>query len=523
MSKDLILAIDHGTQSARGLIFDTQGTLIAKSRVPIDSYVTESPGMVELDPHIFWESICQACQQLWLLPGNFRERIAGVTLTTQRSTVINVDKNGEPLRPAIVWLDQRRTEGLKPVSGLWGLAFLLSGMTKTVAYLQAEAEINWIRVNQPDIWKNTYKYLFLSGYLTYLLTGKFIDSIGCQVGYVPFDYKRLHWSNKYDWKWQAVAVKPEHLVDLVPPGAILGEITQQASELTGIPASLPVIAAAADKACEVIGSGCITPELGCLSFGTSATINTTHYKYVEAIPLIPPYPSAVPGAYSLEVQIYRGFWMVSWFKQEFGQYEEQLAEKLGVETEVLFDDLVQQAPPGSNGLLLQPYWAPGLKIPGPEARGAIIGFGDIHTRAHLYRGIIEGLIFALREGAERTEKRSGIKIKEIRVAGGGSQSDAAMQITADIFGLPASRPHVYEASGLGAAIDAAIGLGIYPNFNEAVAAMTRLGDTFEPDKNNHEIYAELYNNVYRNMYKRLYPLYKEIQKITLKSENLSQI
>ncbi len=517
MSKDLILAIDNGTQSVRGLIFDSQGSLVAKSRVPINSYIAEAPGLVEQDPHVFWNSVCQACQQLWALPGNLKNRIAGVALTTQRSTVINVDKDGKPLRPAIVWLDQRRTEGLKPVSGLWGFAFLLSGMTGTVAYLQAEAEANWIRVNQPEIWKNTHKYLFLSGYLTYLLTGKFIDSIGCQVGYVPFDYKGLHWSNKNDWKWQAVPIDPSRLVNLIPPGSYLGEITPQASELTGIPVSLPLIAAAADKACEVIGAGCINPEHGCLSFGTSATINTTHYKYVEAIPLIPPYPSAIPDAYSLEVQIYRGFWMVSWFKQEFGQYEKQLAEKLGVETEVLFDELVQKAPPGSNGLILQPYWSPGLKIPGPEARGAIIGFGDFHTRAHLYRGILEGLIFALREGAERTEKRSGIKIKEIRVAGGGSQSDAAMQITADIFGLPASRSHIYEASGLGAAIDAAVGLGFHPDFKTAISAMTRTGVTFEPDKNNHQIYDDLYRNIYRNMYKRLHPLYKHLQKVSTKA------
>ena len=123
-------------------------------------------------------------------------------------------------------------------------------------------------------------------------------------------------------------------------------------------------------------------------------------------------------------------------------------------------------PPGSLGLVLQPFWSPGLRVPGPEAKGAVIGFGDVHTRAHLYRSILEGLAYALREGAERTSKRSGVKITEMRVAGGGSQSDAAMQITADIFGLPTTRPHLYEASGLGAAIDAAVGLGLHPDFRD---------------------------------------------------------
>ena len=103
-------------------------------------------------------------------------------------------------------------------------------------------------------------------------------------------------------------------------------------------------------------------------------------------------------------------------------------------------------PPGSMGLMLQPYWTPGIKVPGPEAKGAIIGFGDVHTRAHMYRAILEGLAYALREGKERIEKRSGVPITELRVSGGGSQSDAAMQLTADIFGLPTARPHVYETS-----------------------------------------------------------------------------
>ena len=224
-----------------------------------------------------------------------RSSIAAVALTTQRSTVINLDKDGKPLRPAIVWLDQRRTEGLKPVSGLWGAAFAAAGMTETVAYLQAEAEANWIRTHQPEIWKDTHKYLLLSGYLTYLLTGSYVDSVGCQVGYIPFDYKTKHWANRFDWKWQAVPMDKHILPDLVPPGARLGEITPAAAEATGIPAGLPLIAAAADKACEVIGSGALEPHIACLSYGTTATINTTHRQYIEVIPLIPPYPAAVPG------------------------------------------------------------------------------------------------------------------------------------------------------------------------------------------------------------------------------------
>jgi sugar (pentulose or hexulose) kinase len=511
---DHILAIDNGTQGVRALLFDLKGNLAAKSLVPLEPYYSEQPGWAEQHPEYYWRSLCQACQGLWRVMDLPKDAIAGVALTTQRATVVNVDAAGEPLRPAVVWLDQRRTEGLKPVGGWWGIAFGLARMSETVAYLQAEAEANWIRTHQPEIWGRTYKYLFLSGYLTYRLTGRFVDSVGCQVGYIPFDYKRLGWALPHDWKWQAVPMDPALLPELVPPAGQLGEITAEAAEATGIPAGLPLMAAAADKACEVLGAGCLEPHTGCLSYGTTATINTIHRKYVEVIPLIPPYPAAVPDRYSLEIQIYRGYWLVSWFKQEFAYPERRLADEQGIQAEALFDKFVDDVPPGSLGLILQPYWSPGIKVPGPEAKGAIIGFGDVHTRAHIYRAILEGLAYALREGKERTERRSHIPITELRVAGGGSQSNAALQLTADVFGLPVARPHVYEASGVGAAIDAAVGLGLHPDFNVAVKEMTRRGDLFEPNARNQELYDELYQRVYKQMYHRLKPLYEEIREIT---------
>jgi sugar (pentulose or hexulose) kinase len=206
--------------------------------------------------------------------------------------------------------------------------------------------------------------------------------------------------------------------------------------------------------------------------------------------------------------------MVSWFKREFGQNEQRLAEEAGVETEELFDNLVESVAPGSFGLMLQPFWSPGLKIPGPEAKGAVIGFGDIHTRAHLYRSILEGLAYALREGAERTARRTGVPIREVRIAGGGSQSHAAVQLTADIFGLPASTPHVYEASGLGAAIDASVGVGLHADFSAAISDMTRTGVVYDPNPTFHRIYDELYRRVYKKMYARLKPLYESIRDIT---------
>lgn len=509
-----LLAIDNGTQSVRALLFDLHGNLLGKGKVDLQAYVSPQPGWAEQDPEYYWENLGEACRRLWAQVSIDKRLIRGVALTTQRGTVINVDTEGRPLRPAILWLDQRLAEVRGRIKGPWGWLFKLAGATATVDYFRAQAEVNWIAQQQPEIWGRTHKLLLLSGFLTHRLTGQFVDSVACCVAYLPFDYKRLRWAAPRDWKWQAMPVRREQLPDLRKPGELLGHITAEASRLTGIPEGLPLIAAGADKACEVLGAGGVEPSTACLSYGTTATINTTGRRYRETVPLLPPYPAAIPDHYNSEVMIYRGFWMVSWFKQEFGLSEMQRAVELGVEPEAPFDELVDSVPVGSMGLMLQPYWSPGIREPGLEAKGAIIGFGDVHTRAHIYRAILEGLAYALREGKERIEKRSGIPIQRLRVSGGGSQSDAAMQLTADIFGLPAERPHIFETSGLGAAIDCAVGLGLHADFPTAIAAMTRVGDVFTPRTEAQRNYERLYREVYLRMYRQLQPLYRSIREIT---------
>ena len=513
-AEPLILAIDNGTQSVRALLFDTSGNLVGKGKQEIEPYFSREPGWAEQHPDYFWEQLGEACQLLWNSTDATPDQVAGVTVTTQRGTVINLDANGQPLRPAIIWLDQRHARVEGSVKGPWGWLFKVARLEDTINRFREKTQANWIAQNEPEIWAKTQYFLLLSGYLNYRLTGEFRDSTGSQVGYLPFDYKKHRWAGPRDFKWQTMPVEPSMLPELVAPAETLGHLTDEACQHLGLTKSLPVIAAASDKACEILGSGGLTPDIGCMSYGTTATINTTSQRYVEPIRLMPPYPSALPGHYSTEVMIYRGFWMVSWFKREFGLRERKIAEQRGIEPEALFDELVKAVPPGAMGLMLQPYWSPGVRQPGPEAKGSIIGFGDVHTRSHIYRAILEGLAYALREGKEKIEKRSGVKIRKLRVAGGGSQSDAAMQLTADVFGLPAERPHTYETSGLGAAIDAAVGLGLHPDFDTAVANMTRVGDVFHPNEETRALYQQLYSEVYLKMYPQLQPLYRKIREIT---------
>ena len=443
---DLLLAIDVGTQSIRAIIFDLQGRIKARARTEITPYISVKPGWAEQDPLYFWNKLCETTRALAAGHRELFPRVRGLAITTQRATLINLDRDGTPLRPAMVWPDQRRTHKFKPVGGVMGLAMRLIGMRETVLFAQGESELNWLHAEQPAVMEKTHKFLFLSGYLLFRLTGYFRDSWASQVGYIPFDYRRAAWCKKGDWHYRAFPISQDKLPELIAPGRLIGQLTEQAAADSGLPVNLPVIAAGADKTCEFLGAGCLTPESAGLSYGTTATIGMYTEKYVEVIPFIPPYPSAIPGVYNPEFQIYRGFWLVSWFIKEFGIQEVERAAKEGVDPEIFLDELLEDSPPGALGLMLQPTWSPGVKIPGPEAKGSIIGFGDAHTRADLYRAVIEGLCYSLKDGGERIQKRSGIPFTEVRVSGGGSQSLRTLQITADIFNLPVHKPMVYDLS-----------------------------------------------------------------------------
>ena len=516
MKEQYFLSIDNGTQSVRAIIFDGNGQLIAKSKIDIEPYFSDQKGWAEQHADYFWDSLCQACQELWLKLPISKESIVAVSVTTQRATVVPMGKDNQPLRPAISWLDQRQVETKPKLGKLESAVMSLIRAKPLVDLMHSQAEANWIEQHEPDIWQQVHKFLLLSGYHNYKLTGQYNDAIASIVGFVPFEYKTQQWADEKDWKWRAMPIRPEMLPKVSPAGSVLGEITAAAADATGIPKGLPLIASGSDKACEVLGTGCIDNETGSLSYGSLATLNITSDKYLEAIPFYPAYPGVIPNTFNVEMMVQRGYWMVSWFKKEFGLKEEQLAANQDLNPEKLFDELLSKVPAGCEGLMLQPYWSPS-NGDGPETRGAIIGFNEDHTRAHLYRAMIEGLTYALREGKELLEKRSGKLISRLIVSGGGSQSDQIMQITADIFGMTVLRPHTFETSSLGAAIASAVGVGLYPDFPTAVDKMTHKGDSFNPIDMNKDLYSDLYHKVYKKMYGQLKPSYEAIRSIANRS------
>jgi sugar (pentulose or hexulose) kinase len=512
MHDSYILSIDCGTQSIRAILFDKKGNLIGKVKKEFNPYFSRNPGWAEQNTDVYWNNLKEVCCDLQRKCCDKWNDIIGVSLTTQRDTSVCVDKNGNALRPAILWLDQRSVKNIKPLSTMDNIVFSAIGMKEQVEKFRRQFNANWIKENQPEIWEKTHKYLLLSGFLTYKLTDKMVDSISSQIGYIPFNYKKKAWAKPNDFKSKIFTIEREKLPKLVSAGEILGYITKKASLATGIREGLPLVAAGSDKGCETLGTGCFSEKQGSISLGSTATIQTTTSKYFETTRFLPPYPALIPNHYNPEIEIFRGYWMISWFKKEFALKETQEAKEMDIQPEKLLNQRLKEIPPGSHGLMLQPYWGAELKM--PEAKGSIIGFGDVHTRIHIYRSIIEGINYALREGIEKIEKKSGVKMEKILVSGGGSQSDVICQITADMLNRPIIRVQTYETSGLGAAISGFVGLKVYDTFEIAVKKMVHDKDVFEPNGENVEIYTKLYNRVYKKMYASLRNIYKDIRKIT---------
>jgi sugar (pentulose or hexulose) kinase len=392
------------------------------------------------------------------------------------------------------------------------LGYRIVGMDEAIRIAQKDGKCNWIRQYQPEIWARTHKYLQVSGFLNFRLTGEFVDSIASQIGHLPFNFKKMRWCKSRELNSKLFPIEREKLPVIIQPARIIGKLTRRAAQETGLAEGTPVIACGSDKGCETLGMGVLDRTMASLSFGTTATVQTTSNRYFEPLRFMPAYPAPIPGRYNPEVEIFRGYWMVAWFKNEFAHKEELEAKEKGVPPEAILNRLLSRSPPGSMGLMVQPYWSPGLK--NPSAKGCMIGFGDVHNKAHVYRAVIEGLGYALLDGLHRMEKAGGFRTDKVAVSGGASQSDEICHISADIFNLPLVRGETYETSGLGAAIVTCVGLGIHSSFEDAVQRMVRYERVFEPRPENVEIYGNLYRRVYMKLYDALRSLYREIREIT---------
>jgi sugar (pentulose or hexulose) kinase len=509
MKQPLILTFDVGTQSIRALLVDKNGNILAKEQVKLKEPFASKPGYAEHLPATIISAFNLASKRVIKNNPKLINDIIGVTITAIRNTFVCVDKEGKPLRNIIMWMDQRQTFDLRPLNFIHSIGFKLVGMTEALNVQRSITKANWIQKYQPEVWNKTYKYMTINAFITHYLTGSFKDSVANIVGHVPLDYKKRSWYKKGAPLAAVFNISKDRLTDLVEPGTLLGNITSKATKTTGIKTGLPVIASGSDKGCETLGTGVLNNNMASLSFGTAATVQTSTKKYFEPLKFMPSYPAVVSGFYNSEIQIYSGYWLISWFKKEFAEKEVKAAENLKIAPEQILNKVLKDIPPGSENLVLQPYWSPLLKI--PEAKGSIIGFARHHTRGHIYKSIIEGIGFALLEGLRGIERSGKIKIEALTVSGGGSQSDEICQITADMFGVPVKRIQTYESCGLGSSMIGFVALKIHPDYQTAIKKMVRYTSVFKPNLKNHKIYQDLYHNVYLKIYQALKPIYQELK------------
>lgn len=505
----LVLTLDFGTQSVRASLVDKGGNIVALVKRKYDPvYFSVKNGYIEQNADFYWENGFECLKELAKNNASKLQYIIGSTVTTFRDTSVQLDENLKPIRPCILWLDQRMAKAEEKIPTIYNALFNLVGMKETIILNRKRTAAHWLKENEPETWKKTAKYVNISTYIIYKLTGCLVDSAASMTGHYPICFKNRKWYGEKAMKGCIFGIPGRMLPELRQPGETLGIIKDDIANEIGLPTNIKVIATGSDKGNETLGLGALDKDIGALSYGTACTIEVSNKKYHEPEPFLPAYAASVPEWYNMEVQIYRGYWMLTWFYKEFASelMDEAKIQKMAVEE--LLNKSLEQIPPGSEGLVLQPYWGPGLRR--PLAKGAIIGFSDVHTRSHLYRAIIEGIAYALREGLESIQHSQHHKVHSLRISGGGSLSPVICQITADIFGLPVSRVQTNETTTLGAAIATFTALGEFNDVNDAIQNMTHIVDTFQPNPEAHEVYDKLYKNVYLNIYPKNKKIYKWI-------------
>ena len=437
MSRGYVLAVDNGSQSTKVSVVDQAGVVHARAVRPLRPYDTSVAGRVVHPGDDLWDSVAAACREAMAAFGRPAE-IAAVGLCTIRYCRALLDEGGALVEPVMSWMDPR-------VAGPFDAA--------------ADPRVRWVTTS--------------SGYVTHRMTGRLVDTRANYQGAWPIDQASAAWSAD-PAVYERTGLPRSMLVDLVSPGETLGTVTAEAAEATGVPAGLPVVATANDKAVEALGCGLRSADTLLLSLGTyiaSMTVGSSPEPRGDGYWVN---FGAVPGEYLYESGgIRRGMWTVSWLRDlvSGGMPE-------GVRPEEVLDAEAALVPPGSGGLMALLDW-----LAPPEApwrRGALLGFDGSQGRGAIHRAVLEGIAMTMARHVEAMERGLGRSFSSVVVSGGGARSEVMMQIVADVLGRPAHRTAVTDAAGLGAAICAAVGAGLHPCFDAAVEAMVRRGEEFRP-------------------------------------------
>ena len=485
------LGLDIGTTGVKAVIFDARGNMLGGG---LQEYTLETPApdIVELDAEVYWKSAKSALKQAVEQSNIAPEKIKGMAVTGQVETLIMVDEKGDPVRKAIVWLDNRASVEAKFLEEKFGsdALFRLSGQTEMLPCWPA-AKILWYQKHEPENFARTAKYLMVEDYIVYKLSGKFVTSTGLLPSTLYFDIR----TNKYDEAMlKELSITANHLPELKNCAEVLTVARDNDSVLA---AGTLIAAAPLDHVCGNLGSG--GANAGVISETTGCTLalcaNFSEIVYDEKRQLST-YLGFAPGKFVLLPWAPTAGMLLKHFRDEFAgsmSYKE-------------FDKAAAQVAPGSYGLILLPHCA-GAMSPdcNPFARGTAWGITLAHKREHWARAIMESVAYLLRSNVEALQKMN-CNITELRSLGGASHSQLWLQIKADVLNLPITVTECTEATSLGAAMLAAVAAGEYADFEDATASMVKTAFRVKPGANV-EVY-EKYFRKYEEINQLVMPTYK---------------
>ena len=504
----LLLGIDVGTTAVKAALFTLDGHLQAAESC---TYKTDylKANWVEQQPEHWWEAACTAVQLALRVVPRARDRVLGIAVSAQAPTLLAVNRAGQPIRPAMIWMDRRAEAEVGELAADIGRdeIFRITGNRADAFYVASK--LRWLRNHEPQTLRETHLFLQITGYINFRLTGAFsLDQSHAALLQLR-DYHTGEWSAAL---CEACGVDPSQFPPISSAHQLLGKVTTAAAEATGLRTGTPVYVGTVDGAAAAVEAGAIEPGIVAEMTGTS-TVFIMPTASPSTDPAFIALPHAIPDAYLLLGAMVASGASLNWYRDQFGLAEQQTAQLLN---ENVFDILTRAAadvPAGGDKVIFLPYMM-GERAPiwNSNARGVLFGLSLTTSRGAVIRAILEGTVFALRHNIE-VATHAGNAISELRSVGGGTKSAVWNQLKADILGIPVRLPEASVGAPFGDAVIAGLGAGVYQDARRAVRGMVRIKTTYEPNAATRQYYDDLYG-AYRRLYERLIPEFEHLARIS---------
>lgn len=473
-ARKLFIGLDIGTSSAKGVLVDAQGQVLARASDDYPLHVPR-PGWTEQDPEDWWNATCCVLEQLLAQAGTSP---AAIGLTGQMHGAVFLDSDGAVIRPAILWNDQRTGAACDRIETAVG-SDALRRITGNPALTGFQApKIVWLRDNEPAHYARLAHVLLPKDYIRYRLSGAFATDVSDAAGTLLLDLTTRDWSDRI---LDALDMPRAWLPDVYESPEITAHVHERGGLDTGLATGTPIVAGAGDNAAAAVGGGIIQSGTALVSIGTSGVVFAPSEAATPDVSgELHCFCHAVPGAYHLMGVSLASGGSLQWFADHIASDEAAVAQRLGRNLHELLAAEADTVAPGADDLYFLPYLA-GERTPhmAPNARGAWIGLTLSHDRRHMVRAILEGVAFSLRDSLARIEAQ-GVVPDKLLLGGGGAHSDVWRRILAAVLNKPVAVQQDQEGPAYGATVLASVADGEYPDVATAVANMVALPEQFEP-------------------------------------------